>query len=200
MRSCSVWPEERKTATLIKISITGSMLTFRSSSRLTIAPGAEWEFCGERRTGGRPLTGLDPFPPWNFRKEIWCGVITKLPISQLYKSKHLLKRGAITRWKSSSTLTKSSLTPDWHLIHSWLNAESSAQSFTHIKIIADLGPSAGRLSWKVKKTKKKTMVNGYNHFSVSALHYSMLKKLNAVFPNKLWSWMFPECRSVNWKM
>lgn len=32
---------------------------------LTMEPGAECEFCGERRADGRPLTGLEPFPPWN---------------------------------------------------------------------------------------------------------------------------------------
>ncbi len=33
----------------------------------TAVPWAEWEceFWGERIAGGRPLTGLDPFPPWN---------------------------------------------------------------------------------------------------------------------------------------
>lgn len=36
---------------------------------LTIEPGAECEFCGERRADGRPLTGLEPFPPWNFAEE-----------------------------------------------------------------------------------------------------------------------------------
>lgn len=166
-------------------------MIFKSQrSALTIEPGAEWEFCGERRTRGSPLTGLDPFPPWNFRKEI-CSVFFNSTtqhsnrmwhhdnvtndaqaISQLYKSKHLLKRAAIRRWKSSITLTKSSLTHDWHLIQSWLNAESSTQSFTYIKIITDLGPSAGRLSWEVKK---KNMVIGYNHFSVSVLHHFCAK-------------------------
>ncbi len=162
-------------------------MIFKSQrSALTIEPGAEWEFCGERRTRGSPLTGLDPFPPWNFRKEICSAFFNSTTqhsnrmwhhhnvtndaqaISQLYKSKHLLKRAAIRRWKSSITLTKSSLTHDWHLIQSWLNTESSTQSFTYIKIITDLGPSAGRLSWEVKK---KTMVIGYNHFSVSVLHF-----------------------------
>lgn len=150
MRSCSVWPEEWKTATLIKISITGSMLTFRSSSRLTIAPGAEWEFCGERRTGGRPLTGLDPFPPWNFRKEIWCGVITMLPISQLYKSKHLLKWAAITWWKSTK------------LSDTWLtfNTQMTKRRVIHTKLYSHQN---NRWSWalgrktflKGKKKKKK---------------------------------------------
>lgn len=34
----------------------------------TLDPGVEWEceFWGERMTGGRPLTGLDPLPPWNY--------------------------------------------------------------------------------------------------------------------------------------
>lgn len=36
---------------------------------LTSEPGAECEFCGERRADGRPLTGLEPFPPWNFAKK-----------------------------------------------------------------------------------------------------------------------------------
>lgn len=34
---------------------------------LTMEPGAECEFCGERRADGRPLTGLEPFPPWNYK-------------------------------------------------------------------------------------------------------------------------------------
>lgn len=40
---------------------------------LTMEPGAECEFCGERRADGRPLTGLEPFPPWNFTEKIKKG-------------------------------------------------------------------------------------------------------------------------------
>lgn len=40
---------------------------------LTMEPGAECEFCGERRADGRPLTGLEPFPPWNFAEKIKKG-------------------------------------------------------------------------------------------------------------------------------
>lgn len=38
-------------------------------SQLTEVPWVEWEceFWGERITGGGPLTGLDPFPPWNYK-------------------------------------------------------------------------------------------------------------------------------------
>lgn len=71
----------------------------------------ECEFCGERIAGGMPLTGLEPFPPWYWEKEMenhsyYFRHLTK-ELIQIHLNLFVVQEsepGASYRWSASPDL------------------------------------------------------------------------------------------------